>query len=93
MDHYLGGGDIVRWQGRRLAGESRAKSRVARLVMLFAALSVASLVVGFYSGLPVPLDLLQTLTVLLVIAGLVFGARAGVDRMAHRQDRGFVRRR
>ena len=93
MDYYSGSSDMVRWQGRRLAGESRARSRIARLVLLFAALAVVSLVIGFYSGLPVPLDLLQVLTVLVVGGALVFGARAGVDWLVNREDRGLIRRR
>jgi len=93
MEHSLGSFDMVRWQGRRLAGESRAKSRIARLAILFTALAVGSLVIGFYSGLPVPLDLLQTLTVLFLIGAAVFAARAGVDRLVNREQRGMIRRR
>jgi hypothetical protein len=93
MEHYLDHVGMVRWQGRRLAAENRAKSRLVRLALLFAALSVASLTIGFYSGLPVPLDLLQTLVVLLVGAGLVFVARAGLDVLVHRDERTLGRRR
>ena len=90
---YLSSTDMVRWQGRRLAAESRAKSRIARLVILFKALAVGSLIVGFYSGLPVPIDLLQTLTLLAVVGLLVFVARAGVDRVVNRDAHSFHRRR
>lgn len=93
MRHSLGASDMVRWQGRRIGGEARARSRMARLALLFAALSVASLVIGFYSGLPVPLDLLQTLTLLLVVGAAVFAVRLGFDRLANRGERGIHRRR
>ena len=93
MEHHLGGSDMVRWQGRRLAGENRAKSRVVRLVLLFAALAVASLIVGFYSGLPIPLEFLQTLTVLFLVGALVFAVRTGLDRLVHREERSLGRRR
>lgn len=92
MQHYLGASDMVRWQGRRLDGETRAKSRTARLALLFAALSLASLAAGFYSGLPVPLDLLQTLTVLFVAGATVFAIRRGIDRLVNREPRSFHRR-
>ncbi len=83
MQTQLGCTDMVRWQGRRMAAENRAKSRVVRLMLLFAALAVASLTVGFYSGLPV----------LFLLGAVAFVARAGVDRLVHRQERGLVRRR
>ncbi len=93
MEHSLGSCDMVRWQGRRPAGESRAKGRVARLAILFTALACGSLIIGFYSGLPVPLDLLQTLTVLFLIGAAAFAVRAGVDHLVNRQERGVIRRR
>lgn len=91
MRHSLGASDMVRWQGRRIGGEARARNRMARLTLLFATLSVASLVIGFYSGLPVSLDLLQTLTLLLVVGLAVFAVRLGFDRLTNREERGIRR--
>ena len=87
MRHSLEDSGMVRWQGRRLDGHTRARTRLVRLLLGLAALSVASLIVGFYAGLPVPLGLLRTLLILLLAGAAVFAAKAAIDALVHREGR------
>ena len=93
MQHELGRIDMVRWQGRRLAGEDRAKNRLARVIVGLVALAALSLTVGFYSGLPVPLGVLRTLVVLSLLAGGIYALRVGYDALFHREARRVRTRR
>ena len=93
MNSQLGQFDMVRWQGRRLDPQARAKARIVRLVLGLAALSAFSLMVGFYSGLPVPIGLLQTAFVVLALLVAVLGTWSVVEALLHRDESGVIHRR
>jgi len=91
MERQFGQSGMVRWQDRRIAPQTRARARMARLVLGMAALSAVSLMIGFYSGLPVPLGLLQTVFLLLVALFAAFGLWAGFHALgARRRRRPFI---
>lgn len=89
MERQLGRVDLVHWQGRRIAPEERAKSRIARAIVMIALLSAVSLAVGFYSGLPIPVEVLQTAFVLVLLGLVVIGARAAILALSTRRERTF----
>jgi hypothetical protein len=93
MDSQLGQVDMVRWQGRRLDAQTRAKARVLRLVLGLTALSAFSLMIGFYSGLPVPIGLLQAAFVALVILIGALGGWSLVEALHRRSEPGVIHRR
>lgn len=94
MDRQIGQVQMVRWQGRRLAPQTRAKSRVARLILGMAILSALSLMIGFYSGLPVPIGLMQMVFVYLVGLIAIVGAWTGAEALMRRNEgAGIIRRR
>jgi len=87
MRHSFSDGGLVRWQDRRAGGESRARARSVRLALGLAALSVMSLVGGFYAGLPVPLDLVRLLVILLIAGFAAYGAKVVFHGLIHRNRR------
>jgi heme A synthase len=89
----LGGVDMIHWQGRRLAPEQRARRRAARVALIFAIVAAVSLAAGFYSGLPVPIGLLQLVSALVLAAVLAFGAWTVISAVAHRGERSRPGRR
>jgi hypothetical protein len=94
MDRHIGEANMVRWQGRRLDAQTRAKTRVARVVLGMAVLSGFWLTVGFYSGLPIPIGMLQTAFVFLVAVTLVLGVWTVLESLMRRnQGAGFIHRR
>ena len=94
MDPHIGESDMVRWQGRRLDAQTRATTRVARLVLGMALLSAFWLTVGFYSGLPIPIEMLQTAFVVLVALTAVLGVWTLLEALMRRNEGpGFVHRR
>ena len=78
---------MVRWQGRRLPAEDRAKSRLTRTILGLVALSTVSLIIGFYSGLPVPLGVLRTLVVLSILSVAAYTVKVAIDAVRHREER------
>jgi hypothetical protein len=94
MDREIGQAQMVRWQGRRADAQTRARTRTARLVVALALLSAVSLMIGFYSGLPIPLSLLQTTFVVLVALSGLLGAWTLTQAVMRRhQGTGVLRRR
>lgn len=89
MERQLGRVDLVHWQGRRIAPEERAKSRVVRAIVMVALLSAVSLAVGFYSGLPIPVEVLQTVFVLVALGLAIAGARSAILALSSRRERSF----
>lgn len=93
MERQLGGVDMVRWQGRRIDPHVRSRTRIAGLILTFAIISFFFLAVGFYSGLPAPVGLLQAASVILMLAAIAFGVRLGMAALAARHDRRGLRSR
>ena len=89
MERQLGRVDLVHWQGRRLAPEGRANSRIARVIVMVGLLSAVSLAIGFYSGLPIPAEILQTAFVLVALGLVVVGARGALLALSSRRERRF----
>jgi hypothetical protein len=90
MQRDLGRMDMVHWQGRRLAPEVRLKLRIVKLALAFAVAAALSLMAGFYSGLPVPISLLQSVFAMLMAALLAFAAWSLASSAAHRGDRARI---
>ncbi len=94
MDRHIGEVNMVRWQGRRLDAQTRARTRVARLVLGMAVLSGFWLTVGFYSGLPIPIEILQSAFVVLVAVTVVLGVWTLLESLMRRNEgAGFVHQR
>ena len=89
MDRQLGRVDMVRWQGRRPKAETRNVGRAARLALMFLVVAAASLAVGFWSGLPVPLELLQTVFAVVALALVIYGVSMLGHTLAHGRERRF----
>lgn len=86
MQTDIGGIHMVQWQGCRLAPEQRAKGRIVRLGLYLAAIAALSLMIGFYSGLPVPLGLIRSAFVLVSLGALAVVASAVVSAIVHREE-------
>lgn len=91
MERQLGGVDMVRWQGRRIDPHARSRTRIVGLTATFAVISFFSLAVGFYSGLPVPVSLLQTASLVLMLALAAYGVHLGMAFIAGRSERRGLR--
>lgn len=87
MQRDLGRVYMVHWQGRRIAPDNRVKARFLRATLVLGVIAAVSLMMGFYSGLPVPIGLLQSVVLLVVLGLLAFGAWSGVQAIRHRKDR------
>jgi hypothetical protein len=90
MQRDFGRVDMVHWQGRRIAPEQRAKGRFLRATLVLSLVAAASLMAGFYSGLPVPIELLQSVFAVVALALLAFGAWAAGQAILHRRDRARI---
>lgn len=87
MERQIGRVDMVRWQGRRINAETRSTGRVVRLVLGFVTLAAAALAVGFWSGLPIPIHLLQTVFAVVAISLITYGLVSAGHALMHREDR------
>ena len=90
MQRDIGRVYMVHWQGRRPAPEQRTKSRVFRATLGFAVIAALSLMGGFYSGLPVPISLLQSVFATVTTLLALFGAWIAWNALHHRGDRARI---
>jgi hypothetical protein len=90
MQQDIGRVYMVHWQGRRIAPEQRAKGRLMRLALAFAVLAALSLMGGFYSGLPIPIALLQTVFATVANLLALFGAWLAWNALLHRGERARI---
>lgn len=90
MQRDIGRIDMVRWQGRRPPPEQRARTRIVQATLFAGVIAALSLMAGFYSGLPVPVSVLQSFFVLLALALLGFLAWTLTSLAAHRSDRSRI---